>query len=137
MTKKRPYRFIAGKLLNKAADIITERGKTHGGEEQQERNMTKCVTAFNALTGHNLPVWQGWLFMQILKMSRMTSGDLNIDDYDDNTGYAALMAEQVYNDSNTLTDEEKIDKYSIVVTKTPVKHDYSDGYPSPELGPLW
>lgn len=58
-----------------------------------ERSMAKTVTAFNALTGHQLTEEQGWLFMETLKMARSQQGQFRQDNYEDAVAYAALRGE--------------------------------------------
>jgi hypothetical protein len=56
--------------------------------------MDKTVKAFNAITGHELTVEQGWLFMALLKAVRTQQGDFRLDNYEDGAAYFALMGEQ-------------------------------------------
>jgi len=81
-------------LLRDAAIQIEQRAASRdmpGGE----RSMARAVAAFNSLVGGDvrLSELEGWLFMCCLKMARATAGDINIDDYIDLAGYAALAAE--------------------------------------------
>lgn len=111
------YRFIADKILTHVAGLIKQRGVTHGGENKEERNMVNCVTAFNALTSHNLSTLEGWTFMQCLKLSRAFTGENNKDDWDDLVGYAALAAEEFYNKGQHYTKEEYIESLKPVVVE--------------------
>lgn len=61
-----------------------------------ERSMGATVTAFNAVTGHNLTEEQGWLLMGLLKMVRSQQGALRMDNYEDEAAYAALRAEAAH-----------------------------------------
>lgn len=84
----------ATEILNKAAEIISERAESRdleGGEYSMER----CVKAFNILEGTNLTEEQGWRFMSTLKRARATAGSFNLDDYIDDTSYTALCAERI------------------------------------------
>jgi hypothetical protein len=55
-------------LLADAVDILAERGKGYDGNE--ERSMGAIVKVFNTLTGYELSVSDGWLFMMTLKLVR-------------------------------------------------------------------
>jgi hypothetical protein len=80
-------------VFDDAKDTIIERG-TERDQADGERTIPRCVTAFNAVTGHELSDTDGWLFMQILKMCRSVQGAYKYDDYRDGVGYAALRAEE-------------------------------------------
>jgi len=82
----------AAGLLHKAAALIGDRGAERDHEDG-ERSMARCVSAFNAMTGHKLSEEDGWLFMQYLKQARAKGGAFKQDDYEDNIAYAALQAE--------------------------------------------
>jgi len=58
--------------------------------------MARTVLAFNALTGANLTVLQGWIFMLCLKLARSQQGKYHADDFIDLTGYAVLAGEEAY-----------------------------------------
>jgi hypothetical protein len=78
--------------LNQCIDTIEERGKLRDSP-QGERSMGKAVAAFNAIFGTALTETQGWQFMQLLKLARMSAGVYHEDDYVDNIAYGALAAE--------------------------------------------
>ncbi len=83
-------------LLEKAQDYLRLRGQEYNktnNREGRERHMTGIVSAFNALTGQQLTVRQGWLFMVILKVARACSNG-GEDTYIDMAAYAALAGEQ-------------------------------------------
>jgi Domain of unknown function (DUF6378) len=83
----------APELLQKAADIMTERGKQYDKPEG-ERSMGKCVQAFNTITGQNLTEAEGWLLLQILKDVRQWQRPgYHQDSAEDCIAYAALKAE--------------------------------------------
>lgn len=84
--------FNAADFLQKAAALITDRGKERD-QEDGERSMSRCVNTFNAMTGHNLSEEDGWLFMVYLKHARMRGGKFKLDDYEDAIAYEALMTE--------------------------------------------
>ncbi len=98
--------FDAAEILGKVQKILAQRGTTHGGADGRERNMAKCVEAFNAIYGTELTTEQGWAFMCFLKFSRMTSGKFNEDDYDDLIGYTALLAEEAKNENLSSKEPE-------------------------------
>jgi hypothetical protein len=74
-----------GHMNNRAA----ERDQPGG-----ERSMGRTVTAFNALTGHQLSERDGWVFMGTLKFARAcTTPTGRPDDYEDAGAYAGLAGE--------------------------------------------
>lgn len=87
----------AESLLAEVQDILRERGKHYGDGVAVERNMAKCVKLFNALTGTELTEEDGWIFMMLLKLSRIKSGQFRDDTYKDLIGYAVLTAETALN----------------------------------------
>lgn len=90
MTRRKQY--TAADHLEAVRAVIGARGQQRD-LPNGERTMARCVRVFNALTDHELSVVDGWLFMQVLKQCRMRAGKYTPDDYLDNTGYSALMAE--------------------------------------------
>jgi hypothetical protein len=80
-------------VFNDAKATIIERGNERD-QPDGERTIPRCVTAFNAITGHKLSNCDGWLFMEILKKCRSVQGTYKYDDYRDGVGYAALRAEE-------------------------------------------
>lgn len=82
----------APEFCTRAATLMEERGKDRD-KPSGERSMSRCVEAFNAMTGHQLTEEEGWLFMVYLKHSRMQAGAFRRDDYEDAVAYGALMAE--------------------------------------------
>lgn len=86
-------------LLAVAGDIMAKRGENY--DDGSERSMKKIVGAFNQITGQELSERDGWLFMQVLKLVRLsTAKGQHRDSYEDNIAYAALMAEAA------LTEED-------------------------------
>jgi len=90
--------ITAPHLLRETDKILTSRNRCN----TPERLMPLITTAFNDLTGRNLTVGEGFLFMMVMKMARMTGGKganvvdrYNRDDFIDLCGYAALMAEHL------------------------------------------
>lgn len=82
----------ANEFCKNAADLMENRAKER--DTGEERSMCRCVETFNAMTGHDLSVEEGWLFMVYLKHSRMRAGAFQRDDYEDAVSYEALMAEE-------------------------------------------
>ena len=58
-----------------------------------ERNMKKTVDLYNILTNSSLKEEDGWLFMILLKITRMQTGKFNSDDYIDLNCYSSLLGE--------------------------------------------
>lgn len=79
-------------VLNRAADTILQRGEDR--DTGNERSMSRCVEAFNALTGHEMTVTEGWKFMVMLKLARASHRMYTEDDYVDGAAYMALAAEE-------------------------------------------
>lgn len=83
--------------LRAAAQAIADRASQRDCESG-ERSMYRAVQTFNALTGHTLTERDGWVFMNILKLSRAQSSaengaPANLDDYIDGAAYMALAGE--------------------------------------------
>jgi len=80
-------------FLNKAADLMGERGKQYD-QPDGERSMGRAVTAFNAITGRDITEAEGWLLQQILKDVRQWQRPtFHRDSAEDCVAYAALKAE--------------------------------------------
>lgn len=85
----------AADILRKGAQHIEDRAAMRD-QPQGERSMARTVSAFNALTGHNLSERDGWLFMVALKAARACTTSTGVaDDYEDLAAYAALAGESV------------------------------------------
>lgn len=83
----------APEMLNRAADIMAERGKQYD-KPDGERSMGKCVTAFNIITGQDLSEAEGWLLLQVLKDVRLwQQPGYHQDSAEDCIAYAAFKAE--------------------------------------------
>ena len=83
----------APELLQKAAAIMTERGKQYDKPEG-ERSMEATVNAFNAITGIGLTTSDGWLLMVLLKLVRDSQREqAHEDSCHDLIAYSALYAE--------------------------------------------
>ena len=83
--------------LRQAAQCIADHAASRDLPEG-ERSMSRAVATFNTLTGHNLSERDGWVFMNILKLSRAqnsveTGAPVNLDDYIDGAAYMALAGE--------------------------------------------
>lgn len=81
-------------LLSAAAGHMQDRAATYD-KPDGERSMERAVKAFNAITGHNLTVVDGWEFMLLLKQVRFYQNPSvpNRDSLEDGVAYAALMGE--------------------------------------------
>ena len=80
-------------MLQKAADLLIERGKQYDSPEG-ERSMAQTVEAFNAITCHDLSEADGWLLMALLKMVRDNKRSIvHVDSCEDLIAYAALYSE--------------------------------------------
>lgn len=85
--------FTAPTMLQRAADIMQERGKQYDSPEG-ERSMEQIVKAFNIITKNELTEAQGWLFMVLLKMVRDNARDKgHQDSCEDLIAYASLYGE--------------------------------------------
>ena len=80
-------------VIDDVKKTIVSRG-TERDQPDGERTIPRCVTAFNAITGHSLTNCDGWMFMEVLKQCRSVQGKYKYDDYRDRIGYAALAAEE-------------------------------------------
>lgn len=87
----------ANEVLKAALGHMEDRAATYDKPEG-ERSMPATVSAFNALTGHQLTAEQGWLFMTVLKLCRTQQGGFRADNYEDGAAYFALMGEQAAGD---------------------------------------
>lgn len=83
----------APEMLNRAAEIMAERGKQYD-KPSGERSMGKCVAAFNIITGQDLSEAEGWLLLQVLKDVRLWQHPgYHQDSAEDCIAYSALKAE--------------------------------------------
>ena len=82
----------ATEILEEATITLNSRGSSR--DNGKERSMKKCVESFNSMYGKDMSVTEGWMFMVFLKISRSTSGDVNVDDYVDGAGYFSLAGEE-------------------------------------------
>ncbi len=89
-------------VFDDAKDTIVSRGEERD-QADGERTIPRCVTAFNAITGHKLSNTDGWLFMEVLKKCRSVQGSYKYDDFRDGVGYAALRAEEA-----RMEEEERL-----------------------------
>lgn len=81
-------------MLQKAADLLVERGKQYDQPATGERSAARIVTAFNAITRRDLTEAEGWLFLQLLKQVRLFNAPgYHADSAEDNIAYGALLAE--------------------------------------------
>ena len=75
--------------LIETAELIAARGDTHG---DWRMNMTNTAALLSAYLQVEIAAHQVPIIMSLVKISRMSCGARNIDDYDDLIGYAALAA---------------------------------------------
>jgi len=88
-------RVDAPAILDAAAGHLRDRAAARD-QPDGERSMHRCITAYNAITGHALSERDGWLFMVILKATRACNTATGIaDDYTDLAAYSALAGESV------------------------------------------
>ena len=97
-------------FLEAGLQHMKDRAKTYDNP-QGERSIGKTVSAFNAITGHNLTEEQGWMFMALLKIVRSQQGEYKSDNYEDLSSYSGLMGEAAYNErvANKISLETKMD----------------------------
>lgn len=88
------HRDDAPGLLRKAAWLMMERARQYD-RPAGERSMAKTVAAFNGITGQDMTVEQGWMFMATLKHVRFfqNPGKPHRDSVEDAIAYAALFGE--------------------------------------------
>lgn len=86
----------AADFLRKALNTLTDRANSRD-TPSGERSMRLTVALYQTLTGQQLSEREGWLFMICLKLARgqqgAAKGKVNLDDYIDLAGYAALIGE--------------------------------------------
>lgn len=102
----------APQLLQKAADIMIERGKQYDKPEG-ERSMGAAVRAFNAITGKDLTEPEGWLLLQVLKDVRQWQNPerYHADSAEDCIAYAALKAEALASPDPIINNPERVRIY--------------------------
>ena len=86
-------------FLEESAAVMKQRAALRdapGGE----RSMSKTVAIFNAWTGNNISVEDGWRFMISLKQAREIQGKFHGDDYADGAAYFALLGEEKSSSGN-------------------------------------
>ena len=89
-----PKPVTAHTILHDAASAVLQRAAEC--DVKDERSMSRCVAAFNALTGHALTTRDGWMFMVALKAARATATpNGKLDDYIDGAAYFGLAGESV------------------------------------------
>ena len=80
-------------MLRYAAATVSARGGTHGDWRE---NMENTAELWSAYLKQPIAAEQVAVMMVLVKVSRMTCGTLNHDDYDDLLGYGALAAALVH-----------------------------------------
>lgn len=91
-TPREPGSSSAARILIKALDILDERGKEYE-QAHGERSMAQTVEIFFAVTHIRLTEYEGWKFMQCLKLARQTASASKLDSFIDSINYEALAAE--------------------------------------------
>lgn len=81
-------------FLNKAVEILKERGKER--DMEKERSMARIVSVYNVLTDQQMSVEDGWKFMAILKLVRIQIKP-HEDGFLDVLGYISLWGEEAFN----------------------------------------
>ena len=76
-------------VLTRCADLIEERGRTHGDYTE---NMTTIAALWSAFLGIKILPQQVPIMCALLKASRMRGAGayFNLDDYEDFTAYGAI-----------------------------------------------
>lgn len=82
----------ANEILSEADRTLKKRGVDYDKPEG-ERSMGKVVKMFNELKGTNLSAFDGWQFMEILKMVRSNQGEQKSDNFIDGSAYSSLAGE--------------------------------------------
>lgn len=95
-------------ILEKAAQHMRDRAATYDKPEG-ERSMGKTVAAFNAITGRNLTMAEGWLMLAVLKQVRVFQAPEkpHVDSLEDGPAYLALMAEEMLSVKPVKSADEK------------------------------
>jgi hypothetical protein len=86
----------ATQILENAAQHMRDRAATYD-KPDGERSMAKAVAAFNAITGQDLSVAEGWEFMAVLKQVRVFQNPdkPHRDSLEDLAAYSALLGEEM------------------------------------------
>lgn len=92
-TPREPGSSPAARILTKALDILDERGKEYEQQAHGERSMARTVEIFFAVTRIRLTEYEGWKFMQCLKLARQAASASKLDSFIDSINYEALAAE--------------------------------------------
>lgn len=76
-------------MLQAAADTVRARGGTHGDWRE---NMENTAELWSAYLKQPIAAEQVAIMMVLVKVSRMTCGTLNLDDFEDLLGYGSIAA---------------------------------------------
>lgn len=80
-------------ILEAAAGHMRDRAATYD-RPKGERSMAQTVAAFNAIAGRDLEESEGWLLMDLLKLTRLFAHPgFHRDSAEDHVAYGALLAE--------------------------------------------
>lgn len=102
-TVNAPITGHAAGFLEAALGHMEDRASTYDAEGG-ERSMGKTVSAFNAISGHELSEEQGWLFMVLLKAVRTQQGGFRADNYEDGAAYFGLQGEAAASSRKACAD---------------------------------
>lgn len=89
-----PISRHAASFLDEAVSTMKQRASQRDAGDNGERSMAKTTDIFNAWTGNNISVEDGWRFMIALKLAREVQGSYHADDYVDLAAYASLLGEE-------------------------------------------
>jgi hypothetical protein len=97
----------ATELLNLAHDTQAERANEYDSEDG-ERSMPAAVAAFNAITGRNLPVSEGYMLIALVKQVRLyRAPGFHLDSAIDLVSYGSLAAEAKSVEAGMRADLER------------------------------
>ena len=83
--------IAAAKLLSEAAELVCgARARQHGDALRCHRTIARLWSAY---LDRRLTATDAALLLLLAKVARSQSGDLNLDDFRDAAGYAALAGE--------------------------------------------
>lgn len=71
-------------------DIVAERGKTYGGQDDGYANLRRIAQLWSAYLGHPVTAHDVSWLMVLMKASRSRQDPAHLDNYTDARGYADL-----------------------------------------------
>jgi len=96
--------------MKPTTELLRERAKTHGDFKQNAEISQSLKLFFRKMKGYKKlnMVQQEALDMIFLKLSRIMSGQPNVQDHwDDIGGYAELASRQIFKDNVVVTEKKK------------------------------